>query len=259
MGSRVPERGEAAQVQRLRRPLGGLGVTVIELMVAILIGAMLVMVAAVSMREIGRVSVRSGSRLVAATIRYGYDRSRSTGRDHRLVFDLKTKGEGGTTLTFEVAKKGKQLMPRDLDEAWRQHERFADGEEDEERERAAETTTIGGLSKNLLALPRPTGPQWTKVKLRSKDAIEKLAKASLLVKSIYVARLDKEIEEGKVALHIWGGGFVERAALYLSDGKTAYTLVTYPLTGRVKIHEGHYDLHRDALRQDATGERIEDR
>jgi hypothetical protein len=228
-------------------------------MVAILIAALLVMVAAVSMREMGRVTVRSGSRLVAATIRYAYDRSRSTGRDHRLVFDLKTKGEGGTTLAFEVAKKGKQLMPRTLDEALEQHEKFAEGEEDEERERALETTTIGGLSKNLLALPRPTGPQWTKVKLRTKDATEKLAKASLLVQSIYVARLDKEIEEGKVALHIWRGGVVERAALYLSDGKTTYTLVTYPLTGRVKIHEGRFDLSGQDLRQDATGERIEDR
>ncbi len=236
-----------------------LGITIIEMMVVILIAALLMVVAAVTMKEIARVNVRSGSRLIAATIRYGYDRSRSTGRDHRLVFDLKERGEGDTTLTFEVAKKGKQLLPRTLDEAWTQHERFADGEEDEERERAAEATTMGGLSKNLLALPRPTGPQWTTVRLRSKDATAKLAKAAVLVKSIYVARLDKEIERGKVALHIWRGGFVERAALYLSDGKTSYTLVTYPLTGRVKIHKGRVELHREELRQDATGERIEDR
>ncbi len=239
---------------RRRRPLG---VTIIELMVAMLIGILLVVVAAVSLREIDRVNVRSGSRLVAATIRYAYDRSRSTGRDHRLVFDL--SAEGGSKLTFEVAKKGKQLMPRDMEEAWKQHQSFADGEEAEALARAAETTTIGGLSKNLLALPRPTGPQWTTVKLRSKDASSKLKKASMLVKSIYVARLDQEIDEGKVALHIWRGGFVERAALYLSDGETTYTLVTYPLTGRVKIHEGRVDLPRDVLGHDDTGERIEER
>lgn len=222
-----------------------------------LIGILLVVIAAVSLREIDRVNVRSGSRLMAATIRYAFDRSRSTGRDHRLVFDL--SAEGGSSLTFEVAQKGKQLMARDLDEAWKQHQRLADGEEAEELKRALETTTIGGLSKNLLALPRPTGPQWKKVKLRSKSATLKLVKAARLVKSIYVARLDREIEEGKVALHIWRGGFVEKAAVYLSDGKTTYTLVTYPLTGRVKIHKGRVELPRNVLRQDDTGDRIEDR
>ena len=116
----------AAQEQTLRRHRG---VTVIELMVAILIGVLLVVIAAVSLREIDRVNLRSGSRLVAATIRFAFDRSRSTGRDHRLVFDL--DAEGGAKLTFEVAQKGKQLMPRDLDEAWKQHQKLADGEEAE--------------------------------------------------------------------------------------------------------------------------------
>lgn len=234
-----------------------LGVTVIELMVAILIGVLLVVIAAVSLREIDRVNVRSGSRLVAATIRFGFDRARSKGRDHRLVFDL--SAEGGSSVEFEVAQKGKQLLPKDLDGAWEQHKKLADGDEAKELKEAAETTTIGGLSKNLLALPRPTGPQWTKVKLRSKDAAEKLIKAAKLVKSIYIARLDQEIEEGKVALHIWRGGFLEKAALYLSDGKTTYTLVTYPLTGRVKIHKGRVELTSDVVKQDDTGERIEDR
>jgi type II secretory pathway pseudopilin PulG len=233
------------------------GVTVIELLVAVLIGIMLTVIAAVSLREIDRVNVRSGSRLMAATVRFGFDRARSTGRDHRLVFDL--QAEGGATLTFEMASKGKQLMPRDLDEAWKQHHKFADGEEAEELSQAAETTTIGGLSKNLLALPRPMGPQWQKVTLRSKSATDKLAKAARLVKSIYVARLDQEIEEGKVALHIWRGGFLERAAIYLSDGKTTYTLVTYPLTGRVKIHLGRVELSADLLQADDTGQRIEER
>ncbi len=226
-------------------------------MVAVLIGILLVIVAAVSMREIDRVNLRSGSRLVAASIRFAFDRSRSKGRDHRLVFDL--SASGGSSMTFEVAQKGKQLMAKNLDEAWKQHKKLADGEEAEELEEALETTTIGGLSKNLLALPRPTGPQWQPVPTRSRSAAEKLVKAAKLVKSIYVARLDEEIDEGKVALHIWRGGFLEKAAIYLSDGKSTYTLVTYPLTGRVKIHKGRVELSSGALKTDDTGETIEER
>lgn len=227
-------------------------------MVAVLIGVLLVVIAAVSMREVDRVNLRSGSRLMAATIRYSFDRARSKGRDHRLVFDL--RASGGSTLTFEVAQKGKQLMARSMEDAWKQHRKLADGEEEEERERAAETTTIGGLSKNLLALPRPTGPQWQKLPpARTREALKKLIKAAALVKSIYVARLDEEISEGKVALHIWRGGFVEKVAVYMSDGKSTYTLVTYPLTGRVKIYSERVELSPAVLKQDETGERIEDR
>ena len=130
----------------LGKPRRALGVTVIELMVAILIGVMLVVIAAVSLREIDRVNVRSGSRLVAATIRFGFDRARSKGRDHRLVFDL--SAEGGSSVEFEVAKKGKQLLPKDLDGAWEQHRKLADGDEAEELERAADA--VQRLAKQAL-------------------------------------------------------------------------------------------------------------
>ena len=234
------------------------GVTLVELLVAVLIGIGLVAVAVVSLRNMTSVDLRSGARFMASTIRFGFDRARVTGRDHRLLFDL--DAEGGSKVTLEIASKGKTLLPRNLDDAWEQQNKLADGGEAKDARQRASKTTIGGLSKNFLALPRPTGPQWSKSSLRSSSALAKLTKAARLVKGVYVARLDQEVTSGKVALHIWGGGRLERAAIYMSDGRgKTYTLVTYPLTGRVRIHDSHVDIPRDQLYQDDTGESIQDR
>lgn len=227
-------------------------------MVALLVGLGLVVAAAVSIANLDSVNTRTAARFMAATVRFGHDRARASGRDHRFLFDL--DAEGGTTVRVEIAEKGQQLMPRDLDEAWKQHRALSDGEEEKTALEALETTTKGGLSKNLLALPRPTGPQWTEVKLRTRNAEEQLKKSGRLVKSIYLPRLGEEVTEGKVTLHIWSGGRVERAAIYISDPRDrTYTLITYPLTGRVKIHDGRVSLPRDLEKADDLGKAVEDR
>ncbi len=234
------------------------GITLIELLVAVLIGLLLIFAAVVSLGQVETVNARTAARFMASTLRFGYDRARSTGRDHRFLFDL--DAEGGTTVEFQVASQGHKLLPRDLDEAWKEQNALAEGEEDKQREEALEKTTIGGLSKDLLALKRPTGPQWQKVALHTTRAQERLKKSAKQVKGIYLPRLEQEVTEGKVALYAWGGGRIERAAVYLSDGKgRGYTLVTYPMTGRVKIYQGRKELPSDLINADDLGNRREDR
>jgi len=237
---------------------GERGLTLLELMVVMLIAGLLLMVAAVSLRAVDTVSARTGARFMASTLRFAYDRARATGKDFRIVFDL--DAEGGAQASIEVATEGVQLLPRDLDEAWKEHEAFSSGEEEETQQEAMESTTIGGLSKSILDLPRPTGPHWQPFKLRRKSAAARFKKVARMVRSIYLPRLEAEIKEGKVALYVWGGGRLERAAIYLSDGKgSEYTLVTQPLTGRVRIYEGHKELPSDLVNADEVGDQIEER
>ncbi len=234
------------------------GITLLELLVAVLIGMLLIIAAAVSISRVDTVNTRTAARFVSTTMRFAYDRARSTGRDHRFVFDL--DAEGGTKVTLEVASKGTQLLPRDLDEAWEQHHAMAEGEEAERQREALERTTIGGLSKDLLALKRPTGPQWQQQRLRTRRAQKRLEQSARLVTSIYVPRLEQEITEGKVAIHVWGGGRMERVALYIADrGDRRFTLVTYPMTGRVKILAGHQPLQSDLVNADDLGREREPR
>lgn len=224
----------------------------------VLIAGLLLLAAAVSLRSVDTVNARTGARFMASTVRFAYDRARATGKDLRIVFDL--DAEGGTQATLEVATAGVQLLPRNLDEAWEQQEALSSGEEKDAAREALESTTIGGLSKSILDLPRPTGPRWQPVKLRSRTAELRFKRVARLVKSIFLPRLDAEIREGKVALYAWGGGRLERAAIYVSDGKgSKYTLVTHPLTGRVRIYEGHKDLPSDLVNADELGDRIEER
>jgi hypothetical protein len=222
----------------------------------VIVGA-LMGVAVVSIRSMDSTNLRSGARHVATTLRFAHDRARSTGKDHRVIFDL--SAEGGTKISFEVAKKGKKLLPRTLDEAWDQQRQFDAGEEAEAAKRAAETTTLGGLSKDLLGARPDTGPQWTKVKLRTKHAENQLLRAGRYVSSIYLPRLGEEVSQGKLALHVWSGGRLERAAIYLKDGEgQTYTLITFPLTGRVMVYDARIELRRDAFRKDDLGEVIKE-
>ena len=54
-----------------------------------------------------------------------------------------------------------------------------------------------------------------------------------------VMETEGRITDGKVAIRFYPDGYVEKNTIHLSDGKKDYTLVTSPLTGKVKISEGY--------------------
>ena len=53
---------------------------------------------------------------------------------------------------------------------------------------------------------------------------------------------DGKITEGKVVIRFYPDGYVEKNTIHLSDGKKDFTLVTTPLTGKVKISEGYVEV-----------------
>ncbi len=51
-----------------------------------------------------------------------------------------------------------------------------------------------------------------------------------------------KVTEGKVTIRFYPDGYVEKNTIHLSDGKKDYTLVTAPLTGKVRISEGYVEV-----------------
>ena len=64
---------------------------------------------------------------------------------------------------------------------------------------------------------------------------------SVYIKDI-VMETDGKITEGKVVIRFYPDGYVEKNTIHLSDGKKDFTLVTTPLTGKVKISEGYVEV-----------------
>ena len=56
------------------------------------------------------------------------------------------------------------------------------------------------------------------------------------------------VTKGKAAIHFFPGGYVERSVIHIKDDSSnEMTLITHPLTGRVKILEGYYEVAENDL------------
>ncbi|MGK7345705.1 MAG: pilus assembly FimT family protein [Candidatus Nitrospinota bacterium M3_3B_026] len=54
-----------------------------------------------------------------------------------------------------------------------------------------------------------------------------------------------EVAKGKAVVHFFPSGYVEPAVIHLEDNAgNEMTLITHPLTGRVRILEGYHDVER---------------
>lgn len=57
-----------------------------------------------------------------------------------------------------------------------------------------------------------------------------------------VTPIDGKITEGKIVIRFYPDGFADKNVIHLSNGKKDYTLVTTPLSGKVKILEGYVEI-----------------
>ncbi len=60
-----------------------------------------------------------------------------------------------------------------------------------------------------------------------------------------VLEAEGEITEGSVTIRFYPDGYVDKNTIHLSDGKKDFTLVTAPLTGKVKISEGYVEVSNE--------------
>lgn len=223
--------------------------TLIEMMIVLAVMLLLVLAAVFSFVMVKREQLRKTVTRVAGSVRYAYDRARATGKDHRLVFEL---SEGSSRYWLEVSDKAELLVGATADE----NVKAMEEEQDPER-KGDDRTTAGGLSKEVAAKRAPK-PNWRAFK----SPLSKEVKMSKFrVTSIYLARLDEEVTEGKVALHFWGNGQTERAVVYVKDaeGKRTYSVVTHPLTGKVKVYPERYEFYRGQAHQDDEGQEVHER
>jgi prepilin-type N-terminal cleavage/methylation domain-containing protein len=86
----------------------------------------------------------------------------------------------------------------------------------------------------------------TGVNPESSEVIETIKKEAALPDKTYikdiVTPIDGKAAEGKIVIRFYPDGFVDKSVIHLSNGKKDYTLVTTPLSGKVKILEGYVEI-----------------
>ncbi len=86
----------------------------------------------------------------------------------------------------------------------------------------------------------------TGVNPESSEVIETIKRETALPDKTYikdiVTPIDGKAAEGKIVIRFYPDGFVDKNVIHLSNGKKDYTLVTTPLSGKVKILEGYVEI-----------------
>lgn len=237
---------------RLRRGRGGF--TIIELSIVMLI--MVVVVAGVTfgLANLRRADLKSVSGQIDAAVRYVYQLSSINGTPYRMVIDmdegafwaeemdLKANACGSFTVKDTRKKKvkvhtGRAGSRKGLFSVSAKGGKKGDDEPscaDEEQDEDGACPAVGfdRVKNNLLkrrALPK--GIRFAGVMTTHQQEVQ---------------------EQGKAYVYFFPNGSVEKAYVFLADDAETYTVETFPLLGKVKVHHEKKDLG-DVFREESRG------
>lgn len=206
------------------------GVTVVELMVVLAIIASIMGLGAYSLSAIGAGDLKSDAMRLTSVIKYTYSNAGINNTRYRLVMKLGT-GEYWT----EVADSPVVTESETLDDDFLTDEARALADE-----RAEETDLFDEREDNPFGMRRKVSYE------RVQDIVIKQTKLSdgVVFDKIYSPRFpDGPVEEGEMAISFYPNGFQEQAMIVIrNEAGQAYTLITEPMTGRVKLFGEEIDV-----------------
>jgi general secretion pathway protein H len=232
-------------VAQERRPSEG-GFTLIEMMIALVIVALMTVVTVSGLRSFAKSDLRSTATRMAGSIRYLFDRASTTGHVHRLVLDF----DNGKYWA-EVSNDDFILAAGKETEVSRKKEAEKIAKEEEVKREAAEKGSSGSQIPSRY-LPKPFTPKRAKFDAFRETAVKPITlKSGVVLADVYTPRLIKPLDAGKGYIYFFPMGMTEAAVIHLSDGKEAfYSLIVHPLTGRVSVKNSYIEAN--------TGEQVDD-
>jgi prepilin-type N-terminal cleavage/methylation domain-containing protein len=210
--------------------------TLIELMVALAVIALIMGVAVRGMRSMLKSDLRATSIKMAGAIRYLFDRASTTGKIHRLVIDF----EQGRY--WAEVSDDRFYMPREreTDETREQvaEEEAAEAEE-KKKEEEAQLQSEGQVDMSKY-IPQEFKPQRARFSAFKEMAVKPVqVKGGIKITGLFTPRLAQPQTTGRGYIYFFPLGLTEAAQVYLSDDdgqQSFYSLVVHPLTGRVRVH-----------------------
>ncbi len=238
------------------------GFTLIEVMIALVIVALMATIGIKGFRSVRKSDLRAATAHLSGAIRYMFDRASITGKYQRLVLDL-NEGQYWAEVSDD-----KFYAPNQAETASDRRKREADeAEADEDQRKQAEkqaqafansTTSASNSSFDLSKLEvgefRPKHARFAAFK---ETALKPVRLKKLRIRSVYTPRMVDPVTSGRAYLYFYPMGQTEPAIITLSDetGESVYSLVVHPITGRVIIynHEVRPNL---GVRYDDEGNQI---
>ncbi len=209
------------------------GLTLIEILVAILIVAGLMALVVPSIRSVTGVRAREEASRMAGAIRYLYNHTAVTGRTCRIVFSMGE--EDGDNWMVECTEDAPRLEPEELkvnrgviDRGFEEDDWFRRGTRDEDsiEHRIRERARWNQFASRTVQPSRlPSGVSFG---------------------GVWTSSFSDVVTEQDAYLYFFPAGETQRAVIYIVDSwDNAYTLDVQPLTGRVRVTSGWEEVPRE--------------
>ncbi len=216
-----------------RNRVGQRGLTLIELLVALLVVGGLMALSVQSVHSVTGMRVREETGRLAGAIAYLYNHAAITGRTCRIVFSMgEEDGDGWAAectdetprLDAEVQRVSRGVVDRDFrDDDW--SDRFSREDDSLERRIKERARWSQFASRTIQPARLSTGVH---------------------IAGVWTPRVTEEVTDGEAYLYFFPTGETQRALIYLVDPReNAYTLDVQPLTGRVRIIYGWKEVPRE--------------
>lgn len=199
----------SARLMKMAKNRNKFGFSLLEMLVVIAIIAMVMGVAVVRLSGVLGIDMKRATNRFASTIRYVYNFSITKNLYVRLVCDLEKQAY------YIEATRDPYRVDKDVS--------FSDIE-GKEKEKGSEKA--GSLER---LEPAPVSFSEAQSKLLKPTALPK----GVFFKDVYVEHMPMPVEAGKVAIHFFPNGRVERAIINLRDKDDSrnYSLSINPMTG----------------------------
>src|SRR4051812_47844676 len=233
-----------------RRPSSGF--TLIEVMVAMMVVALIATIGVKGFRTVTKGSLREGSSHMSGAIRFLFDRASITGKYHRLVIDL-NEGRYWAEVSDDKFYAPNQAES-ESDRRKREEKEAASEEEQRKRQEKLQMLYSNGssssssgssssassssfdMSKMEIGEFRPRRARFAAFKETALKPVT--LKKEVRIKSVYTPRMTDPVTAGRVYLYFYPLGQTEPAIITLTDkaGESVFSLVVHPITGKVKIY-----------------------
>ena len=190
------------------------GFTLVELMIAIAIVAVLAAAVMPSVASLSGADARKAAGELSGSLRYLFDTAALRHATCRMALDLDGRAwraECAPRLVGVARGKAEELDDEEL------ARRFP-GEQDADRRRLLASSRFGAFSDSLLKKRELSG--------------------RTVIREVRVEGRQDPITEGTAYVHFFPGGQAERAFIEVADGDTLFTVVVEPYSGRSRVVTG---------------------
>jgi general secretion pathway protein H len=219
------------------------GFTLIELVIAMVIGAVLFAAIVLGVGALTGSQARSTAGELGGIIRSLYDTAALTGKTCRLVFEMPgEKEDEGSTKYWAECAAGNVTTDRDREEALKDANR-ADKREDDESRRSSSSSSTPTL-EDMIAAEKERVENAAKFSAFTSEEIAPRAVPNTVRLSVWTRHQRQAVSSGTAYLYFFPQGFTEKAHIYVRQGSNAWTLTVAPLTGKTAVVADELEVPR---------------